>query len=209
MKIRSSLLQLATLLLFASGAESPSTAQPIGTFCPPAGTIYQGTSNRGPYTSTSKGADPKDPTICLRVTEGPGAGVNYGKQVATLYGWYQSDYFSAAQLAKARAELGALFAGQKDQTTFDITVNRPGTSYVWTDTVTWKRMGQEMITIGGRPINAVRFEYHDVGGPGSGSYDTLWSLWYDPTSHVWIKGDIRNFGGPLQISFQVTSISSP
>ena len=133
-----------------------------------------------------------------------------GKENRTIYGWYSLTTLnrSASEQQKIRESLGAVLSGQRDQVTFETTTSRPGTSNVWTNQVTWQRMGEATLTIDGRRVNTIMLRNTDNGGANS-NYEGVWDLWYDPLLHIWVKGELRRPGGPVREAFEVISITPP
>jgi hypothetical protein len=62
-----------------------------------------------------------------------------------------------------------------------------GKNYVWSNTERWRRIGPDKLTINGRNIDTVKIEYDTRAGAGS-NYNAVWELWYDPLSHLLLKG---------------------
>jgi hypothetical protein len=104
--------------------------------------------------------------------------------------------------------------GTKTETTFDLTTSRPGTNVIGTYTNTLMRTGQAILTIGGRAVNVITLRLSENGTPNSlyskGYYDIDWDLWYDPSSHLFVKGRITTRRpAPWKHDFEVTSITLP
>jgi hypothetical protein len=74
----------ALTLIACSLAALPAGAQDTAG-CPKAGTVISAKNTTGLYNSTARGSDPKDASVCIGVSEGPGSGVNYGKEVRRVY----------------------------------------------------------------------------------------------------------------------------
>jgi hypothetical protein len=208
-KVRAACIIVCTaLMVLAAGAHAQGAPPANGTSCTPAGTVIQIKGSQGDVTATGKGADPGDSTVCIRVSIGPGAGANYGKEVKAIFGWYSLSILTSGQQDKIRSAVGPVLTGQSDQASFDITVTRAGISGVWTNSQTWKRVGQEQITVDGHAVNTIRLQYHDLGQAGS-NWDAMWDLWYDPIRHIWMKTQMRSPGGPLRSSSEVISVTPP
>lgn len=189
---------------------SANSAGGVTGFCPPAGMVVHGRSNRGEFVTTSKGSDPEDNTVCVRVTEGPSAGGMYGKPDRVLYGWYSvtTRVRTADTLQRIHEGLGAILSGKSDRVVFDMTSSLAGRSYMWTTTDTWTHTGQATLTIDGNAVNTITLHWTEKGGAGT-NVDDEWDLWYDPIRHIWLKGELRSPGGPIRDAFEVTSVSLP
>jgi hypothetical protein len=188
----------------------PANAQGIAA-CPRSGTIIKGRNSLGDYTATLRGADPSDSSVCVSVGEGPGAGINYGKEVRRIYGWFDLTNLTLApdQQKLARDSLAAVLNGSKSETTFELTFGVAGRNYIGTMTDTLVRTGQAPLTIDGRPVNTIALRDSIKGGANS-QYDGDWSLWYDPASHLFVKGHVDIRSGGLQVrDFEVTAITAP
>jgi hypothetical protein len=172
--------------------------------------VIKGKNSQGELTRTTKGADPNDNSICIGVMDGPGAGLNFGKIVRSIYGWYPLQNFamSAETEKKARAGLSAILSGQSEEVSFEMTNSRPGTSYVWSGTESWKRTGKATVLIGGRPTNVITLRESFKGGADT-NYDGYTDLWYDPVLHLFVKGETHSTGGPVRSGFEVMSVSAP
>jgi hypothetical protein len=176
--------------------------------CPRAGTIIKARNSLGDYTATLRGADPSDSSVCVSVAEGPGAGINYGKEVRRIYGWFDLT-LAPDQQKLARDSLAAVLNGTKPETTFDLTMGLAGKNNIWTLTHTLARTGQAPLTIDGRSVNTIAL-YDSVKGGANSPYDGDWSLWYDPVAHLFVKGHLDLRRGNSQVrNFEVTSITSP
>ena len=152
---------------------------------------------------TWRGADPSDPSICISVSEGPGSGVNYGRELRRIFGYYDLVTFpiNCDNIAKASTGLQAVLFGNATEARFQLTLGMRGRGYVWTQNETWRRVGQEVITIDGHVMDAVKLEL--VTEPGGGStYYAVWELWYDPIHHFFLKGHMKSGNARIQ-DFQV------
>jgi hypothetical protein len=185
----------------------PARAQPFQ-WCPPAGLLIKARNTQGEYTRATKGADPNDNSVCIGVANGPGAGIDSGKTVRAIYGWYTLQNFAmtADTEKSARAGLGAILSGHSDEVSFQMTNSRPGTSYIWSGTESWKRTGQATLSIGGRPTNVMTLHEMFKGGANT-NYDVYWDLWYDPVLHLFVRGESHFTGGPIRSFFEVLSVS--
>lgn len=204
-------LRMAAGALAASLATFGAHAQGLD-LCPRSGLVIKGTNSAGEYTATTKGADPTDKSLCITVAEGAGTGVNNGRPVTRIYGWYDLTIFNLTSDTqnKARAGLGAILTGQTAETSFDMTMNFVGRAQPWSGVESWKRTGQTTISIGGRPVNVVTLRESFKGGANS-RYDGTWDLWYDPAQHLFVKGHLTTesgFAGRVR-DFEVQSVSSP
>ena len=150
--------------------------------------------------------------MCVSVSEGPGSGINNGKPLSRIYGWYDITNLNmtADTQNKARAGLGAILTGQTAATSFDMTMNTVGRSETWSGVESWKRTGQTTIPVGGRPTNVIALHEAFKGGANS-RYDADWDVWYDPATHLFVKGHkttATGFGGRIA-DFEILSVSSP
>ena len=109
----------------------------------------------------------------------------------------------------ARDALAAVLNGSKSETMFELTIGVAGRGYVGTMTHTLARTGQALLTIDGRSVNTIALR-DSIKGGANNPYDGDWSLWYDPASHVFVKGPLDIRRGGLQVrDFEVISITSP
>ena len=177
-------------------------------WCPPPGTVVTGRSSSGPYTGTSNGTDPNDPTVCIRVATGPGLGTDYNKPVRRMYGWYDmtSYDFSTDTLSSMRDGLGAILSGRSTQVTFKRTTTDKGTHHGWSGTETWQRMGETTLTIGGKAVKVIALRATFEGGANT-SYTGFTDAWYSPEFHMFVKGETHRGNGPISSSFEAESIS--
>jgi hypothetical protein len=187
-------LIMATLALWLPDG-SPASAQAIAA-CPLAGTIVKARDSLGDYVTTFRGADPADSSICLRITERLGA-ANSGKEERTIYGWFNlsgRSAFASDQRQIARDALATVLNGTKTETTFYLTTSRRGTNVIGTSTNTLMRTGQAILTVGERAVNVITLRLSSNGTTNSlysvGYYDIDWDLWYDPSSHLFVKGHV-------------------
>jgi len=204
--VRASLAIVIAWCLSPTGAARAQASA----WCPPAGTTIKGTNDQGAYTRVAKGADPGDSAVCVSVLNGPGAGIDNGKTIHRLYGWYDLDHYSRtpATTTDMHRGLGAILSGQTSKTAFEMTSSQNGTRYNWSGTENWERVGQATLSIGGRPTAVVMLREAFKGGASSG-YDGFWNLWYDPALHVFVKGEHHAAGGPINNTFTVLSVSRP
>jgi hypothetical protein len=205
------LLTLASLLTAASLSTLNAYAQGLD-LCPRSGLVIKGTNSTGDYTATTKGADPSDRSVCISVAEGPGTGINNGKAVSRIYGWYDLTNLNmtADTRSRAQAGLGAILTGQITETSFDMTLNTVGRSQPWSGVESWKRTGQTTISVGGKPTNVITLHEAFKGGANS-RYDAAWDLWYDPALHLFVKGHLTTdsgFAGRVR-DFEIQSVSGP
>jgi hypothetical protein len=198
-------------LISCSLAALPAGAQDTAG-CPKDGTVISAKNTTGLYNSTARGSDPKDASVCIGVSEGPGSGVNNGREVRRIYGYYDLTTYnmSSTDQERARAALESLLTGARNEVEFELTEYLVGTRYAWTSNEHWKRTGQASLSVGGRSINAVSFQLETKYVSGSSQYHGVWDLWYDPVSHIWLKGHVTMLGGTSRIQDnEVLSISSP
>ena len=178
-------------------------------WCPLAGTVTKGTNSRGEYSVTHKGADPQDSSVCISVAEGPGIGGFYfGKTIRRIYGWYDisTNSLTSETEKRARDGLGAVLSGRSQEVSYEMTLNRNNTG--WSGTESWKRTGQAILSIGGRPTSVVTLRETFKGGANT-NYDGYWDIWYDPALHIIVKAEQHSTGGPIRFASDVVSISSP
>lgn len=180
-----------------------------GQFCPLSGLVLKLQNIKGAYTLTWKGADPSDPALCLSVGEGPGYGAYNGQTLRRIYGHYDIDNYVMrdGDIAKIRSGLQSLLAGQTAQVKFELSMGAKGRPYSWSQTDTWKRDGQDVLTIDGRPVNVIKLQKETVAGPGS-NYSAVWEFWYDPTRHSLLQGRVTS-GDTRFPDFQTLSASGP
>jgi hypothetical protein len=193
----------ASVLAVSARAQGPD-------LCPRSGIVFQGTNTIGPYTATTKGPDPADRSVCITVAEGPGTGVNNGKPVSRIYGWYDITNFKLTPdtQSKARAGLAAILTGQTGETSFEMTLSLVGRSEPWSGIESLKRTGQATISVGGRPTNVILL-HTAFKGTANSRYDAAWDLWYDPVLHLFVKGHLTTdsgFAGRVR-DFEVVSLS--
>jgi hypothetical protein len=202
---------LVLALVSYSLAAFPARAQD-STACPRAGTVVTAKNTFGGYTVTARGADPKDPFVCIAVSEGPGAGALNGREARRIYGWYDLTTYSISSddQEKVRAALEALLTGSRSEVTYEQPENYLGKSaYGWINNYQWKRTGQALLSVNGRAINAVTYQL-EIKAVVRGIYDGVWDLWYDPATRIWLKGHVTMRQGSSRVTdFEVLSIASP
>jgi hypothetical protein len=207
--VQTNVLVMALVLWVCSAFQA---AAQVSQWCPPAGTVVKGKNTNGEFTSTHKGADPKDGTVCITLSEGPGiSGLIFGKPVRRIYAWYDlTTYTMTSETEKrAREGVGAVLSGRNEQVSFEMTLNRPGSNYgSYSGTETWNRTGQTTITIGGRQTNVITLRETFKGGANT-SFDGYWDLWYDPVLHLFVKGEQHTFGGPIRFATEAITIVLP
>lgn len=150
---------LATGFSMLCLAMSPALAQGGGFRCLKPGTVI-GLSNQ--TTSTFQGADPRDPDICVRVNSG------VGEQRFLFNYWIMP---IRGEEAPVRAAMQALLSGQSNEVSFNITIMVLQPGQTRSDNFqnlaeTFRRIGQENLTIGGKAFAATVFaptaDSHDV-----------------------------------------------
>lgn len=182
-------------------------AETVG--CPPQGLVAKAKNTLGDYTITWRGVDPSDPSICLSVSVGAGAGINNGKELRRIYAWYDLVNFTMdkANAEKARAALQSALSGTSSEASFDLTMGMTGKNYVWSQTETWKRIGQDMLKIDGRTVTTVKITCETKAGAGT-NFSAVWELWYDPATHSFLKGHKTSGGGNVR-DFEIVTLSGP
>jgi hypothetical protein len=167
------------MLAIAAGI-SPALAG--GFECPKAGTVV----TYGQSKVTYRGADPTDPYICA-------SEVN-GKTSSLLFSWYAPDAEDQERISglnRAKAALTAFFIGQKNKVSFELAQVVPHFEQFgmqnWKDT--WQRIGFQTVSVGGQQIMTEQIRVTEEGMSGN---TTLfwWDVWYDPVSHVFLRGRI-------------------
>lgn len=202
---------LSCVTFAAALAITPPASAQTSQWCPPAGTVTKRTTSRGETTTTSKGADPADSTVCMSVTVGTGvSGTDYGKLMRRLYGWYDLTNYTHPQetMKNARDGLGAILSGRIQEISFEMTTVTASASYVWSGTQTWKRMGETTISIGGHPTKVIMLRSSFKGGANS-NYDGYSDVWVDPALHIWVKLEEHAVGGPVRFAAEVVSVTPP
>jgi hypothetical protein len=211
------LASVTVSLIFWLVAASPAGAEGVAA-CPRTGTIVKATDSLGDYITTFRGTDSADSSICISVTERPGVALNSAREQRTIYGWFNLSTrttYAPDQRQIVRDALAAVLNGTETATTFDLTVNRRGTNVLGTSTSTLSRLGQASLTIEGRTISAITLRFAAKGLTNSlysqTYYDIYWDVWYDPSSHLFVKGHLtdRRGGGARVRDFEVTSITLP
>lgn len=156
-------------------AISPALAQGGGFRCPKPGTVI-GLSNQ--TTSTFQGADPRDPEVCVRTNSG------VGEQRYLFNYWLMP---IRGDEAPVRAAMRALLSGQSNEVSFNITIMIIGAGQTRSDNFqslaeTFRRIGQETLTIGGKTFAATVFERIEV----SAGRTNVRKVYYDPGSGVFL-----------------------
>lgn len=194
----------------------PLASAQTSQWCPPAGTVIKGKNNRGEWTTTTKGADPTDSAVCTSVAVGPGvAGSDHGKLMRRLYDYYDLTNYtlSPETMKSARDGLGAILAGQTQEISYARTISAAG-GFGWyysggaSGVQTWKRLGETTLSIGGHPTKVIMLRASLKGGANSG-YDGYTDLWYDPASHIFVKFEEHQVGGPVRFASEVISVTPP
>lgn len=207
----SKLIGILSCVTFAAALviTPPASAQ-TSQWCQPAGTVIKRTTGRGETTTTTKGADPADSTVCMSVTVGTGAGSDYGKDIRRLYGWYDLTNFTYPQetMKNAGDGLGAILSGRVQEISYEMTISRANGSGGWSGIETWKRMGETTISVGGRPTKVIMLRESFKGG-GNTNYDGYSDLWYDPALHMFVKIEEHAVGGPVRYALEVVSVTPP
>ena len=100
-------------------------------------------------------------------------------------------------------------SGQVTEFSFDAIMGKAGANRGWDENETWKRVGQDTISIGSQNVSTVHLRQEAKPGGGT-NYHVAWDLWYDPVRHLFLKGHATVYSGnPLVTDFQVTAISAP
>ncbi|MEO9188499.1 MAG: hypothetical protein ABI224_00630 [Acetobacteraceae bacterium] len=177
--------------------------------CPKAGTISKGRSTLGEYANYWQGTDPSDPTVCLGKSVSFDAATS-GKPWRRMYALFDLTFRNWQQGEdQARTALGLLLSGQTNKVSFSETLTKPGESWIQTWRETWERTGVADVTVGNRTIKATVFRRTQEGRAGNGYLGTQ-QLWYDPATHLWIKGHLDvDRGYNLDRDFEMTSIVTP
>jgi hypothetical protein len=207
--IRSVSPGLFVLAVWAIGTTN-ATAQSSSGWCPAAGVILTAQNNRGSYTVTQLGPDKSDPSVCHSKTDGQGS-LAPGKEVRRIHNWWDVDLYltSGSDQKKIEESIGAVLSGQVTESSFDAIMGKAGTNWSWTQNETWKRVGQDTISIGSQNVSTVHLRQEAKPGGGT-NYHVAWDLWYDPVRHLFLKGHATVYSGnPPVTDFQVTAISAP
>jgi hypothetical protein len=153
--IRSVSPGLFVLAVWAIGTTN-ATAQSSSGWCPAAGVILTAQNNRGSYTVTQLGPDKSDPSVCHSKTDGQGS-LAPGKEVRRIHNWWDVDLYltSGSDQKKIEESIGAVLSGQVTESSFDAIMGKAGTNWSWTQNETWKRVGQDTISIGSQNVSTV------------------------------------------------------
>ena len=168
------------------------------------------TSSRGETTTTTKGPDPTDSTVCTAVTVGTGAGSDYGKDIRRLYGISDitNRTYSPETMKRSRDGLAAILSGRVQEISYEMTISMANGGGGWSGIQSWKRMGETTLSIGGHPTKVIMLRASFKGGANS-NYDGYSDLWYDPAMHSWVKTEEHAVGGPVRFASEVVSVTPP
>jgi hypothetical protein len=192
------------------------TAQGIAA-CPLPGTIVEARDTIGDYTVSYRGVDPEDDSVCISDIRRPGRA---WKEVRTTYGWINGwfnltrfDYPSSSRRA-ARDALAGVLNGTITATEFDQPWGNRVTRQPGKASFVLVRTGNETLAIGATAINAITLRVSAEGNANSkipeSYFSNDWDLWYDPESHLFVKGHVTNRrGAPQILDFVVVSITLP
>jgi hypothetical protein len=206
--IRRVSLGFCGLALWAIGTTNV-TAQ-SSAWCPGAGVVVTGQNNRGTYTVTQLGPDKSDPSICHSKTDGQGS-MAPGKEVRRIYNWWDVDLYptSSSDQKKIEESIGAVLSGQANEASFEAVMGKAGTSWSWSQNETWKRVGQDTISISSQNVSTVRLRMETTPAGGTNTR-IAWDLWWDPVRHLFLRGHATvHSANQAIIEFQVTTISAP
>ena len=165
--------------------------------CPSAGTVVTTKSAISITDWTSLGAEPTDPTLCLRKQ-----GFTTTERYFGIYG-QNTVGSSAAELKKAMMDI---IAGTRTDFSFRYKLNQ-GEGWNFEDK--WTRVGAETLTIDGKKIETLVFEQtqQNLTRPFKGT--AKW--WLDPLSGIVLKRAVVSAepNYPWGEQFEVTKIVSP
>jgi len=169
--------------------------QPDDFACPKRGTIanYE-TGGKVQYLGTSE----NDPYNCQKIDL-------WGKRVGSLFNYYGVE---KADYPNVRTALLNLFTRQSPSAVFVYVSLANRGQYK----DTWRFLRRETVFVGSRKIEADVFERHNKGQLGN-PHHSIWTLWLDPRSGIWIKTRVSvvsgNAAGVTPPGGDVTSISDP
>lgn len=180
-------------------AMSPALAQGGGFRCPKPRTVI-GLSNQ--TTSTFQGADPRDPDVCVRNNSG------VGEQRLLFNYWIMP---IRGDEASVRAAMRALLSGQSNEVSFNITImalqpGQPRSDNFQNLAETFRRIGQECLTIGGKAFTATVFERTEIVAGRTNER----KVYYDPASGVFLgTGDAVRDGISIIPGGRMQSVTVP
>lgn len=189
-------------ILIALLVSIPSHAQNRGFSCPIAGTVVIVKNDNSAETKVIyNGADPNDQFTCLSTRFSESA-PTIGRKTRSFFDYYGEE----ANIPEARASLESFFSGQKDECSFTYFSRSNGrASFTYHDT--WKRIGAEKLSIGGKEYMTEVLER--VNENADQHRQGTIKLWFDPTDGVFLKSEASNFQFFLHSNWQVSSVTRP
>jgi hypothetical protein len=184
-----------------TAASSRPPAAPAGKVefrCPAAGTVVTTKSSTAVTEWTSQGADPSDPTLCIR---------KQGATTTERYFGLVGRNTAGSRVAELKKGMGDIIAGSQTEFSFRYDVNQ-GTER-WSFVDTWTRVGSETLTIGGRNVETIILEQtqQNLTRPFKGTA----RFWLDRSSGIWMKRVVVSAEPkyPWGEQFEVSRISAP
>jgi hypothetical protein len=151
----------------------------IGFSCPKPGTIAQFQNGKIEYAGIRNG----DPYNCMRI----GMKGTKGSFLVNYYAVGNEDY---STVKKAMIEL---LSKRAPTVTFTYTALSNRNQYQ----DTWRFLLKETISVGGRSFVADVYERDEQGRLGN-SHHSIWTLWFDPRTGIWLKNKVAVVGGQAQ-----------